>query len=102
VKKGVNWALRNIGKRNRALNEAAVACAERIRTEANRRAGGDRGGDPEARAARWVASDALRELTSEGIARLGDKEDKTSPRATRLLHQGNGPVVQDPPAGSSS
>ena len=27
VKKAVNWALRNIGKRNRALNLAAVACA---------------------------------------------------------------------------
>jgi len=64
VKKAVNWALRNIGKRNRALNQAAIACAERILASANQRAGGERGGDPQTRAARWVAVDALRELTS--------------------------------------
>jgi 3-methyladenine DNA glycosylase AlkD len=67
VKKAVNWALRNIGKRNRALNAAAIACAERIRTAANVRAGGERGGDPAARSARWVATDALRELRSEKV-----------------------------------
>ena len=71
VKKAVNWALRNIGKRNGALNQAAVACAERIRAAANARAGGERGGDPGARSARWVAADALRELTSAKVqARL--------------------------------
>jgi 3-methyladenine DNA glycosylase AlkD len=64
VKKAVNWALRNIGKRNRALNLAAIACAEKIREAANLRAGGERAGDPQTRAARWVAADALRELTS--------------------------------------
>jgi 3-methyladenine DNA glycosylase AlkD len=71
VKKAVNWALRNIGKRNRALNGAAIACAERIRAAANKCAGGERGGDTGARSARWVATDALRELTSEKVqARL--------------------------------
>ena len=45
VKKAVNWALRNIGKRNLALNAAAIACAEKIRAAANKRAGGERGGD---------------------------------------------------------
>ncbi len=65
VKKAVSWALRNLGKRSRALNAAVTACAERIRDAANRRAGGERGGDAATRAARWVASDALRELTSE-------------------------------------
>jgi 3-methyladenine DNA glycosylase AlkD len=65
VKKAVNWALRNVGKRNLALHAAAVACAERIRAAANRRAGGERGGEPAVRAARWVAADALRELGSE-------------------------------------
>lgn len=71
VKKAVNWALRNIGKRNRTLNAAAIACAGRIRAAANESAGGERGGDPGSRAARWVASDALRELTSEKVqARL--------------------------------
>ena len=69
VKKAVNWALRNIGKRNQALNAAAVACAERIRTAADQRAGGPRGGDAAARSARWVAADALRELTSEKLRR---------------------------------
>jgi 3-methyladenine DNA glycosylase AlkD len=71
VKKAVNWALRNVGKRNGALNAAAIACATRILTAANRRAGGERGGDPAARSARWVASDALRELASDKVrARL--------------------------------
>ena len=73
VKKAVNWALRNIGKRNRALNAAAIASAEKIRSVANKRAGGERGGDPRTRSARWVAADALRELTSEKAqARLKD------------------------------
>ncbi|HYD42361.1 MAG TPA: DNA alkylation repair protein [Anaeromyxobacter sp.] len=71
VKKAVSWALRNLGKRNLALHAAAVACAERIRAAANRRAGGERGGEPAVRAARWVAADALRELESEKVrARL--------------------------------
>jgi 3-methyladenine DNA glycosylase AlkD len=71
VKKAVNWALRNIGKRNGALHAAAVACAQRIRAAANARAGGERGGDAGARSARWVAADALRELMSEKVrARL--------------------------------
>jgi 3-methyladenine DNA glycosylase AlkD len=54
VKKAVNWALRNIGKRNRRLNRAAIQSAERIR----------RGGT---RTGRWVATDALRELQSEAV-----------------------------------
>ncbi|MEZ5404478.1 MAG: DNA alkylation repair protein [Bryobacteraceae bacterium] len=49
VKKAVNWALRQIGKRNPALNAAAIAEAERI-------------AEIDSRAARWVAKDALREL----------------------------------------
>jgi 3-methyladenine DNA glycosylase AlkD len=56
VKKAVNWALRQIGKRNAALNAAAVATALRLRESGSK-------------AARWVASDALRELTSEPIRR---------------------------------
>ena len=59
VKKAVNWALRNVGKRNAALNAEAVACAERILAAA-----GD-GREPEARSARWIARDALRELNSD-------------------------------------
>ncbi len=62
VKKAVNWALRNIGKRDLALHAAAVACAEEILADAE--AGGEG-----ARSARWVARDALRELTSEKVRR---------------------------------
>jgi 3-methyladenine DNA glycosylase AlkD len=54
VKKAVNWSLRQIGKRNRRLHRAAVRSAERI---AGR----------EARSARWVAADALRELRSRAV-----------------------------------
>jgi len=73
VKKAANWALRNIGKRNRALNRAALACAKQILAVANRRAGGERGGDAGARAARWIANDALRELSSAKVqARLAN------------------------------
>jgi 3-methyladenine DNA glycosylase AlkD len=49
VKKAVNWALRSIGKRNPHLRCAAIAAAEDIRAI-------------DAPAARWIASDALREL----------------------------------------
>jgi 3-methyladenine DNA glycosylase AlkD len=49
VKKGVNWALRQIGKRNPILNREAIRMAKRIR-------------DKDSRAARWIAGDALREL----------------------------------------
>jgi 3-methyladenine DNA glycosylase AlkD len=75
VKKAVNWALRNIGKRSLDLNAEAVACARRLRDAADERAGGPRGGDAATRAARWVASDALRELqspkTQERLIRRG-------------------------------
>lgn len=56
VKKAANWALREIGKRNRALNGAAISTAERLRRSASR-------------SARWIAADALRELRSEAVQR---------------------------------
>lgn len=49
VKKAVNWALRNIGKRNRALRQAAIESALRIQQQGSR-------------SARWIAAEALREL----------------------------------------
>jgi len=49
VKKGVNWALRQIGKRNPMLNREAIHTAKVIRAK-------------DSRAARWIAGDALREL----------------------------------------
>jgi 3-methyladenine DNA glycosylase AlkD len=54
VRKAVNWALRNIGKRNLRLNRAAIRAAERIRRRGTR-------------AARWIAADALRELRSDAV-----------------------------------
>lgn len=84
VKKAVNWALRNIGKRNLALNAAAVACAEKIRNTANKKAGGERGGDTRVRAARWVAADALRELGSQKtLARLERKKSAAAKQRSR-------------------
>ncbi|MFV1859259.1 MAG: DNA alkylation repair protein [Anaerolineales bacterium] len=58
VKKAVNWALRNIGKRNSSLNAAAIKAAKEIQ-------------HMDSKAARWIASDAIRELESEKVqARL--------------------------------
>ena len=54
VKKAVNWALRQIGKRNLNLNGMAIKTAKEIR-------------EIDSRAAKWIASDALRELTSQAI-----------------------------------
>lgn len=50
VKKAVSWALRGIGKRNAALNAAAIQTARRL-------------ADSPQGAARWIGKDALRELT---------------------------------------
>jgi len=66
VKKAVNWALRNIGKRNAALHAAAIDTAEAILASAEALAAVDRR-DPAARSARWVARDALRELRSDKV-----------------------------------
>lgn len=49
VKKAVNWALRQIGKRNASLREAAIQVAESLIAT-------------ESRSARWIGHDALREL----------------------------------------
>jgi len=54
VKKAVNWALRQIGKRNADLNRVAIETANEI-------------GELNSRTARWIASDALRELTSRAV-----------------------------------
>lgn len=52
VRKAVNWALRQIGKRNEALRLKAIECGERIQKQASK-------------SAKWIANDALRELRSE-------------------------------------
>jgi 3-methyladenine DNA glycosylase AlkD len=60
VKKAVNWALRQIGKRDRELHTAAIAEAEALLSLDDR-------------TARWVARDALRELRAPAtMARIRD------------------------------
>jgi 3-methyladenine DNA glycosylase AlkD len=54
VRKAVNWALRQIGKRNLRLNRAALELAQRI-------------SEKDSPSAKWVASDAIRELKSEAV-----------------------------------
>jgi 3-methyladenine DNA glycosylase AlkD len=49
VKKAVNWALRQIGKRDPRWRQRAIATAKEIRAL-------------DSRSARWIANDALREL----------------------------------------
>jgi 3-methyladenine DNA glycosylase AlkD len=61
VKKALNWQMRQIGKRNSALNAAAIEVCERILAE-----------NPGSKTARWVARGALRELRSDEVReRLG-------------------------------
>ncbi len=67
VKKAVNWALRQIGKRNRALNKAAIRTAKDI-------------GALDSRSARWVAADAIRELTSKSVQK---RLQNASPRTPK-------------------
>ena len=66
VKKAVDWALRNIGKRNLRLHAAAIETAAAILAAADALAAADRT-DPAARSGRWVARDALRELRSDKV-----------------------------------
>ena len=52
VKKAVNWAIRQIGKRNNNLKKAAIETANRILLQNNK-------------AAKWIAENALKELASK-------------------------------------
>ena len=54
VKKAVNWALRQIGKRNLALNEKAIETAREMQ-------------EIDSRSAKWIAADAIRELSGEAV-----------------------------------
>lgn len=58
VKKAVNWALREIGKRNKQLNQAALQTAEEIK-------------QLDSKSARWIAADAIRELSKTTKFKLG-------------------------------
>jgi 3-methyladenine DNA glycosylase AlkD len=67
IKKAVNWSLRQIGKRNLFLNKLAIETAEKIKAQ-------------NTKTARWIASDALRELTSEKVLQ---KLNYSKPSASR-------------------
>jgi 3-methyladenine DNA glycosylase AlkD len=66
VKKAVNWALRQIGKRNSKLNAAAIRAAKEIRKT-------------ESSASRWIAADALRELGSVAVQKRLLKKKRLKP-----------------------
>ncbi|MCL2157434.1 MAG: DNA alkylation repair protein, partial [Methanobrevibacter sp.] len=63
VKKAVNWALRQIGKRNSILNKEAIATAKEIEKF-------------DSKIAHWIAKDALKELTSEKVKIAIEKKEK--------------------------
>jgi 3-methyladenine DNA glycosylase AlkD len=63
VKKAVNWALRNIGKRNLYLNQVALKTANEMQTM-------------DSKSARWIASDAIRELTSQKVLQRLERKKK--------------------------
>jgi 3-methyladenine DNA glycosylase AlkD len=65
VRKAVNWALRQIGKRNSRLNRLCIGEAKRIQAGSSR-------------SARWIANDALRELQSAPVQRRFQKLEKKS------------------------
>jgi 3-methyladenine DNA glycosylase AlkD len=54
VKKAVNWALRQMGKRNKNLNNKSIKVAKAIQSM-------------DSKSARWIASDAIRELASTAV-----------------------------------
>ncbi|MBN1223973.1 MAG: DNA alkylation repair protein [Candidatus Aminicenantes bacterium] len=64
VKKAVNWALRHIGKRNSNLNRAAIKLATKIYRI-------------DSKAARWIASDAIRELKSDSVQNRLKRKNKS-------------------------
>jgi 3-methyladenine DNA glycosylase AlkD len=73
VKKAVNWALRNLGKRNRNLNRAAIEAAKEIQSL-------------DSKAARWIAADAIRELESDAVQkRLAPSQREPATSRTGLV-----------------
>jgi len=67
VKKAVNWALRQIGKRNANLNTAAIKTCAKIE-------------DAGSRAGKWIAAGALRELTSAPVKKRLASKKSTRPK----------------------
>jgi 3-methyladenine DNA glycosylase AlkD len=76
VKKAVNWALRQVGKRNEVLRKSAIRTAEEI-------------AELDSRSARWIASDALRELrrtpnAAPPSAAVAKARQRSAPAATSV------------------
>jgi 3-methyladenine DNA glycosylase AlkD len=63
VKKAVNWALRQIGKRNYKLHKSAIKTAEKIKLQ-------------DSKTARWIANDALREFRTETTQKILGRRKK--------------------------
>jgi 3-methyladenine DNA glycosylase AlkD len=64
VRKAVNWALRQIGKRNHHLNSSAIVLAEKLMNSENK-------------TARWIGKDAFKELTGDGVKRTLERRERT-------------------------
>lgn len=62
VKKAVNWAVRNIGKRNQFLNRKMIALSREMLLF-------------DSKSAKWIANDAIRELTSEKVKKKVEKKN---------------------------
>ena len=89
VKKSVNWAVRQIGKRNKALNQAALASAKRIKAQ----------GSP---SARWIAADALRELSSAAVqARVKETGARKTAKQSAAAPAGSEAAPPGPEAASA-
>ncbi len=80
VKKGVSWALRTVGRRNRTLNAATLVVARRLAASLDT-------------APKWVGRDVLKELTSPAVQkRLADRAIKaTRRRGERWRTDDSGP-----------
>ncbi len=72
VKKAVNWALRQIGKRNIGLNIKAIETAKEIQKI-------------ESKSAKWIAQDAIKELTSDAIQERLKKVDNNAKKRINNL-----------------
>jgi 3-methyladenine DNA glycosylase AlkD len=70
VKKGVSWALRVIGRRNRELNQAADVLAQRLAASENA-------------TSRWLGKEALREFKRPVVVRQLSKQRKTGKERER-------------------
>ncbi len=89
VKKSVNWAVRQIGKRNKALNQAALASAKRIKAQ----------GSP---SARWIAADALRELSSQAVqARVKEAAGRNTAKQSAAAPAGSEAAPAGPKSASA-